>query len=134
MFSQRLSDIRQVWMVVTSAQIRNCFSRAERRMQRFRVVVLQIISPIIGHYLSLLEFPLSCSLDTAARRGAKFLAIALHNDIRISPFILLSHKRLIVYSNSLFSSSAYACACTHLYRTGARSRLYDSLVFAISQK
>lgn len=86
---------------------------------------LQIISPIVGHYLSLLEFPLSCSLDTAARRGAKSSpSHATQRCIRIARLFCYrtqtrSYTRLIVYSNSLFFSSACAYACIVQYRAGA---------------
>lgn len=116
--------------------------------------ITEIASPIIGHYLSLLEFPLSCSLDYGGarpRRGAKSSRLHTHG-ATIYPhqpvyFVIaqtLLIYRLIVYSNSLFSSSACVCVCVRVHtrpcvsnREGearARSRLYDSLVFAISQK
>lgn len=87
--------------------------------------ITEIASPIIGHYLSLLEFPLSCSLDYGGarpRRGAKSSRLHTHG-ATIYPhqpvyFVIaqtLLIYRLIVYSNSLFSSSACVCVCTRAH-------------------
>jgi len=98
-FPQRHSNICEVWVIVISSRRYGVAFRAERKMQTFRVVAhyatLQIISPIIGHYLSIaigISAKLQFRYGGASR--SKVLVFMLHNDIRISPFILLSHKRL----------------------------------------
>lgn len=120
--------------VLTRANIRDCFSSRMQTPEISGRRVTQIISPIIGHDLSLLEFPLSCSLDTAARRGAKSSpsrCTTISASARLFCYRTNAHIRLIVYSNSLFSSSARAYVCARPYRTDRAILAF--MIFLFSQ-
>lgn len=132
-----LSDTCEVWVAVTSAQIWDCFSFVTQNEETSRVVALQIISPIIGHYLSLLEFPLSCSLDYGGASRSKVLS-RLHAtryphqpDFFLFYFII---AQTLIYALSSIQiayfpqACAYACACTRLYRTADRGNLVFTIL------
>lgn len=92
MFSQRISDIREVWIVVTSAQI---ITFQKSRTQNAEISGRRVTDYIADYRSLFVAIGISAKLQFryGGASRSKVLAFTLHNDIRNSPFILLSHKR-----------------------------------------